>query len=762
MPSSIWDTQYYSPVSFALGNTDLYVYNPNTADITINFEDTVGAGSFTVPANGTLAYSDGAGRFVPANSGVSLSSNQTFWGIGSGDTESVSYDWGYSLIPASQLTDEFFLGWAPGTNQAAPTSNGSPVFVTPVQDDTEVFVDFSPTDGLIDATFTLNRLQAQKIFDPDNDNTGMHISASAPLAVAWGEDPDTASAGNPFLDMGYTGVPLQAAFADLVLDLQKSANPAVLPPGAGQVSVFTLAATAHSLSVDSVDVLDTLPPGWVYVGGSTTITPPTGPPVSGPTADPVIFDHASNFYRDELTQVSYTGSNGPLNWASQPWTEIGEGDGASTGRVRVQTDKGDNSIALRGGSGGLRGISRQADLTGWTNATLTFEYRRANLEGSDTVTLDISKDGGVSFTTLANFGPTNHSTYRSASFGVDGYISNQTVIRFRTTSQFGGGNDRFFLDNVQIAGSGVGLTWDLNQNMKPNQTLLVSFQGQTTAAASSGNNRNRGKARGTRTVNGALQTFEALDDATVFIAALTIDKDTSTPTVAPGGVASYTIALVNGSASPITNVTAADTLPPGFTFANGSVTETNATRTSVTNPSSGANSLTWGTWDINPGGQVLISFDVDVASTVPAGTYDNTAQATSTQTGTIDDAGTAAQDADTPAGADPENDEDVTVSSNTPTPSPTTTPTQTPTNTPTPSSTKTPTHSPTASPTRTPTATPTPTDVPTQTPTNTPTRTPTRTPTNTPTHTRTFTPTHTATPTPSSTPTATQTLSPTP
>jgi hypothetical protein len=83
---------------------------------------------------------------------------------------------------------------------------------------------------------------------------------------------------------------------------------------------------------------------------------------------------------------------------------------------------------------------------------------------------------------------------------------------------------------------------------------------------------------------------------------------------------------------------------------------------------------------------------------------------------------------------------------------------------PTPTPTNTPTNTPTLTPTNTPTTTPTetPTSTPTETPTNTPTDTPTVTPTNTPTSTATSTNTPTTTPTitPTATPSPTNTHTP--
>jgi LPXTG-site transpeptidase (sortase) family protein len=134
-----------------------------------------------------------------------------FWAIGAVDTESASYNYGFSLIPSSVLSNNYYLGWAPGTTDLS--ANGSPVFITPVADNTIVYVDFGPSDGVVDETYTLNRIQVQRVFDPDLDNTGLHIWATNPIAIVWGEDPSTANPGNPFIDAGYTVLPTQELIA---------------------------------------------------------------------------------------------------------------------------------------------------------------------------------------------------------------------------------------------------------------------------------------------------------------------------------------------------------------------------------------------------------------------------------------------------------------------------------------------------------------------------------------------------------------------
>lgn len=499
VPDSLWSNNLYSPVGGFNGeNTDLFIYNPNNFQITVNFEDTSGTGNFTINGDSTKSYSDGAGRFVPLSSGVHLSSTDIFWGIAVADTENANYDWGFSLVPDTAITNDYYVGWAPGSSEAVPTVNGSPVFVTSIMDDTTVFVDYSPTDGTVDAIYSLNKLQIQKIFDPDNDNTGMHITATNPVVAAWGQDTDTASAGTPYLDMGYTVLPISVDWVDVVLLTDKSANPTSVLPGGGQTSVFTITTSTDLFPVDDVDVIDILPDGWVYVAGSTTITLPNSSTITGGAADPSI--------------------------------------------------------------------------------------------------------------------------------------------------------------NLQT------LTWDLDQDMSGSQTLTVEFTGETTLAVQPGFVENKAQAVGTR-ISGA-QVFSPTASAFVYMPAMTIDLDTTTPTVFPNGTATYTFEFTNPGTADLTNVTANIVLPAGFTFASALINETNATRTGITDPSIGAASPTWGTWTLHPGGSVLITATVDVGGAVVAGTYDATATASSTEGGTVDDLGTVAQDTDTPFGVDPENDEDVTVSTN--------------------------------------------------------------------------------------------------
>lgn len=291
VPTGLWDTQYYSPVpGFGSTNVNLYVYNPTASSLTITYQDTSGSGSFVLPANSTRSYREMAGRYVPAGSGVYLAAadgTTKFWAIGEYDSGASARNWGFSLIPAKTLTSEYIVSWAPGTSEPSPGSNGSPVYISPTQNNTTVFVDYSPADGVADATFTLNRLQVQKVRDTDHVNTGMRVWATAPFTIVWGEDAEYAGTGNPYIDAGYTILPLNQDWVDVVLSLDKTSNPTSISAAVGQAVSFTLAVDS-TYPMSAVDLIDDLPTGWAYINDSTTITLPDGTTISGASANPTI------------------------------------------------------------------------------------------------------------------------------------------------------------------------------------------------------------------------------------------------------------------------------------------------------------------------------------------------------------------------------------------------------------------------------------------------------------------------------------------
>ncbi|RWX47443.1 hypothetical protein H206_01535 [Candidatus Electrothrix aarhusensis] len=277
-PSVLWDNEYYMPVGYDSSGSGaqatVYFNNQNPFDITINYESKTDSGSFVVPANSirnfehlkdgiannTPYLTDSAYRFISAG-GVKYG---MFAAI---DTESQVRDWGMNLVPGYILRNEYFLGWAPGSNDG--DENGSPVWVTPKYDNTLIYYD-ADGDGVADnpSGTVLNRYDSYKIFGPDNDQTGMHVWGTGPLAIAYGEDPEIAARGNPYLDLGYGVLPLPMDWMDVALGVIKTTDtPTVVPGG---VADFSLVIPAWQ-AVSELTINDLLPAGWSYVAESTQV-----------------------------------------------------------------------------------------------------------------------------------------------------------------------------------------------------------------------------------------------------------------------------------------------------------------------------------------------------------------------------------------------------------------------------------------------------------------------------------------------------------
>jgi hypothetical protein len=219
--SGQWDSTYYAPVG-STRSTDpasVFLYNPNASAITVLYDTRTTRGlSVTVPANGTSFVTMPTG-----NTGAKFytTGGQTFYAVSAIDSDATSnqaHDWSYSLIPGTNLTTKWVLGWAPGTSETGTiTANGSPAWVT-APNDTTIYVNYNgsttapltaPNGEKYNVAYSLKALESYRVFDPDRDQTGLTVFTAdgTVLAGAWGQDPSSAQPGNPFLDLGYSATP---------------------------------------------------------------------------------------------------------------------------------------------------------------------------------------------------------------------------------------------------------------------------------------------------------------------------------------------------------------------------------------------------------------------------------------------------------------------------------------------------------------------------------------------------------------------------
>jgi len=158
---------------------------------------------------------------------------------------------------------------------------------------------------------------------------------------------------------------------------------------------------------------------------------------------------------DNFNSVSYSQNNGSQNWATS-WLEIGESNGPNSGISRVNSSNCSSGNCLRIGqpnspsSWANIGVQREVNLSTAASATLSFNYFTGRSSGAESVTLDISSDGGNSWATLQTYNITGTSfTATPQSFDISAYTSTNTRIRFLSS----GTNARIgmYIDDLQIS-----------------------------------------------------------------------------------------------------------------------------------------------------------------------------------------------------------------------------------------------------------------------------------------------------------------------
>lgn len=159
-------------------------------------------------------------------------------------------------------------------------------------------------------------------------------------------------------------------------------------------------------------------------------------------------------YRDQFDSVAYNNSDGSTDWSSESWTETGDNNAPGSGdilitgnRLRFQPD------------GAADTIQRTLDLDTATSATLSFNWEMSGatedcgVGGADEINVLIRAQPTDSFTQIGAdiCGiPQNTSGTFSESIPLS-FLTANTEIQIRAEG-FLGGNEFFFVDNVNVAG----------------------------------------------------------------------------------------------------------------------------------------------------------------------------------------------------------------------------------------------------------------------------------------------------------------------
>lgn len=301
-PSGQWDNNYFTPVH-SIGNiaTEIYLFNPNLTNINVVCATQFATSTVSVAANSTAIYRMPTNRtggnfysvdgspFVPVSAtdaGQQISGNQ-------------AYDWGAALVPVRALTTVSIVPWAPGAGgNPLLSNNGNPIWLT-TESNTTVYVDYDgdPLTGPLTDPFgrrynfstNLVRLQSIRISDnTDNDQTGIRLYTldGVRFSTVWGQDPDIALPGNPYLDMGAAVFPFPTvpAVKEWALIDDLNADGVVNPGDSIRFTIFVVNvgySDANNVVVyDSGASNTTYTLGSSFVNGTNVLDDPVPPAIT--------------------------------------------------------------------------------------------------------------------------------------------------------------------------------------------------------------------------------------------------------------------------------------------------------------------------------------------------------------------------------------------------------------------------------------------------------------------------------------------------
>jgi len=194
--------------------------------------------------------------------------------------------------------------------------------------------------------------------------------------------------------------------------------------------------------------------------------------------------------RDNFETRAWDNNDGTVNWSGD-WIEV---DGNSTppsptnGNARI-TNGGELRLDDRPNTNGDPGVARQANLAGAIVATLSFEWRTTNqIEASDSVVVEVSTNGGSTWTELENFTGLDGGESGTNSYDITAYATATTQVRIRVNQFYGGNNEFFYLEFIEIDYQVLltGTNLSITQTDTPDPVNVASNMSYTLSVANAG------------------------------------------------------------------------------------------------------------------------------------------------------------------------------------------------------------------------------------------------------------------------------------
>ena len=399
------------------------------------------------------------------------------------------------------------------------------------------------------ATLTLNSIVTTNV-------VGIFITNRAYVTAAGQTDP------NPNNNTG-TAVIITSSTEPLLISKTSSAGgdattAGLAPPGF--TNIYTIVVTnPNNFAHTGIDIFDEIPTGMSYVASSTEISAP---------------EYKAYEWVDDFRSRFYNNNFGNTNFVDN-WDESESGDDPLAGNIQIIYDPFSGATySLRiQGSSSLQWIRRRADISEFTNATLSFTYRRESLEAGDVALMQISSNGySGTWTTLQRFeGPADDTDYTAVSFDIRPWISTGTAFRIATTNSAMGSGDIVWIDDFRVTANKDTYTTRLgglppwlatNLFLRPGDSAIITYRAVVDNPAAV-----------TQVVNTASVTtdqqiawFSAAVTDRVEIADTGIGKAVSDPIPDEGNIIFFTITVTNNGPYLASEIVVEDVLPAGLTY----------------------------------------------------------------------------------------------------------------------------------------------------------------------------------------------------